>query len=219
MITKAYSSYFKELAQNNHKEWFHANKSRYENDVKRPFLHLLGEILPQLTNWDQTILFDPKKAIFRINRDIRFSKDKSPYNIIMKAGFSPGGRKSELPGYYLGIDAEHVHVGGGLFTVRPPHLAKVRELIASNPTHLHKIVEKRVFKDAFGRLKGEKAKRLDKRFLPIAEKTELIYHKQFYAFAEFPLANFYRSNGLLGEIIGHFKVVRPLNAYLNKAFQ
>ncbi|WP_343486930.1 DUF2461 domain-containing protein [Allomuricauda sp. d1] len=219
MISKAFTDFFKELAKNNHKEWFHANKKRYENDVKAPFLSLLNEILLKLTAWDDRILPDPKKALFRINRDIRFSKDKSPYNTIMKAGFSPGGKKSELPGYYLGIDAEHVHVGGGLFMVRPPELKKVRQHIAKNPDALTKLVHNNAFKNAFGQLKGERSKRLDKEFLEAAEQTDLIYHKQFYGFAEFPLSNFYESDRLVDEIMAHFETIKPLNAYLGKALE
>lgn len=217
MINKRFSSFFKGLDQNNNKSWFHTHKKGYEADVKTPFLQLSEKILFHLVAWDHRILSDPKKALFRINRDIRFSKDKSPYNTIMKAGFSPGGKKSELPGYYLGIDAEHVHVGGGLFMVQPSELKKVRNHIAANTSALLEIVEAPGFKNTFGRLRGEKAKRLDKAFLPIAEKTDLIYHKQFYAFAEFPVAPFYGSDALVDEVLEHFSAIKPLNSYLNEA--
>ena len=182
MINKSYSTFFKELAQNNHKEWFHANKTRYENTVKGPFLNLLETILPRLVSWDQNIFEDAKKALFRINRDIRFSKDKSPYHTIMKAGFSPGGKKSELPGYYLGIDAEHVHVGGGLFMVRPPQLLKVRQLIANDPEILKKLTSSPAFKKTFGQLKGEKAKRLEKKVAATVSnnKSSMTLHKTLF---------------------------------------
>mgnify|MGYP001804188096 FL=1 len=133
MIPKAYSTFFKELKQNNHKEWFHANRIRYENDVKIPFLNLLNAVIPKLMEWERKIDGDVKKALFRIHRDIRFAKDKSPYHTIMKAGFSPNGKKSKLPGYYLGIDAESVHVGGDLFGVGTSELRKLRYAIAENP--------------------------------------------------------------------------------------
>lgn len=217
MITKAYSSFFKDLAKNNHKEWFHANKSRYENDVKGPFLKVLDEVLPELEAWDNRIIGDSKKALFRINRDIRFSKDKSPYNTIMKAGFSPGGKKSELPGYYLGIDATHIHVGGGLFMVGTLELKKLREHIAQNPKELLKIVQNSSFKGAFGKIRGEKSKRLDKGLMAASGETDLIFNKQFYAMAEFPLEPFLNSEALIAEILVHFRAVRPLNAYLNEA--
>ena len=214
MITKAYTLFFKELAQNNHKDWFHTNKKRYEEDVKMPFLELLEELLPTLMSWENKIFPDPKKALFRINRDIRFSKDKSPYNTIMKAGFSAGGKKSELPGYYLGIDAESVHVGGGLFMIKPPELKKVRASIAKDLGGFLSIVESNGFVSNFGRLRGEKAKRLDKELQAASEQCDLIFNKQFYAMAEFPLEPFYNSGALAQEIQEHFKVVQPLNAYL-----
>nr|WP_299343282.1 DUF2461 domain-containing protein [Allomuricauda sp.] len=217
MITKAYSSFFKDLAKNNYKEWFHENKARYENDVKTPFLRVLDMVLAELEVWDSRLLVDPKKALFRINRDIRFSKDKSPYNTIMKAGFSPGGKKSELPGYYLGIDATHIHVGGGLFMVGTPELKNVRRHIAQNPKELLKIVEDSSFQQAFGKVKGEKSKRLDKDLMSAAEETDLIFNKQFYAMAEFPLEPFLNSETLIEEILDHFRAVKPLNAYLNEA--
>ena len=218
MFTEKYSSFFKELFKNNNKEWFHAHKNCYENDVKAPFIDLVEKLLPTLAEWDDRILHDSKKALFRINRDIRFSKDKSPYNTLMKAGFSPGGKKSELPGYYLGIDANKIHVGGGLFMVRPSELKKVRAHIASNVTTFLNIVDDQSFKDAFGKLKGEKAKRLDKDLVQVAEKTDYIYNKQFYAFADFPLSNFYDSNRLVDTVVHHFGMIRPLNTFLNQAF-
>ena len=219
MITEDYSSFFKELAENNEKTWFHANKKRYETHVKMPFLAILEQLLDRLIQWDDRILPDPKKALFRINRDIRFAKDKSPYNTMMKAGFSPGGRKSEFPGYYLGIDAEQVHVGGGLFMASPEVLKKVRIHIANNMEGLVKLAEDKNFTSTFGTLQGEKSKRLDKTLLSAAEKSELIYHKQFYVFTQFPIAAFYGSTQLFDEITKHFTLVRPLNQYLDCVFQ
>ncbi|MEO0571821.1 MAG: DUF2461 domain-containing protein [Bacteroidota bacterium] len=219
MITKDYSAFFKELAKNNEKAWFHANKKRYETHVKMPFLALLEQLLDTLIQWDCRMVPDPKKAVFRINRDIRFSKDKSPYNTIMKAGFSPGGRKSELPGYYLGIDADQVHVGGGLFMASPEVLKKVRFSIAENIKGLENLVEDKNFKTTFGPLQGEKSKRLDKSLLAAAEKSDLIYHKQFYVFTKFPLSDFYGSTKLFDEVRKHFELVRPLNHYFDHVFQ
>nr|WP_293303633.1 DUF2461 domain-containing protein [Allomuricauda sp.] len=218
MITKEYTLFFEELAQNNHKEWFHANKKRYEEKVKLPFLSLMDGLLQELTSWDGRIPSDAKNAMFRINKDVRFSKDKTPYHTLLKAGFSPHGKKSLLPGYYLGIDATTIYVGGGLFTLRSPELHLVRDHISKNVSGLLDVVNDLTFVQNFGRIKGEKNKRLDKGLLPAAEKTALIYNKQFYAMAEFPLEPFYNSEDLLDEIMFHFKTIRPLNTFLNQAF-
>ncbi|MFS4455290.1 DUF2461 domain-containing protein [Maribacter sp. 2304DJ31-5] len=218
-MTPAYSTFFKELAKNNNKAWFHTHKKRYESEVKAPFVELLEQLLSVLISWDDRILPDPKKALFRINRDLRFSKDKSPYNTLMKAGFSPNGKKSIYPGYYLGIDTENIHVGGGLFMIRPPELRKVRAYIAENPQELLGITTNIDFTSNFGKLKGEKAKRLDKDLIAVAAKTDCIFNKQFYAMAEFPLEPFYNSSKLYNEILDHFKAVKPLNTYLNSVFE
>lgn len=219
MIRETYSSFFRELQKNNTKEWFHTNKKHYEQEVRQPFVALLETIIPVLREWENAILPDPKKALFRINRDLRFSKDKTPYNLMMKAGLSPGGKKSVDPGYYLGIDAEHIHVGGGLFMIRPPELKRIRQHITANTDELIQITKAPKFIENFGVLKGEKAKRLDKDFQEVLQRTELIQHKQFYAFVEFPLAPFYNSSTLTEEILMHFEAIRPLNDYLSKALQ
>ncbi|AUP80307.1 DUF2461 domain-containing protein [Flavivirga eckloniae] len=219
MITKGYSDFFKELKAHNNKEWFHANKKRYENDVKQPFLELLSELISTLYEWDNRILTDEKKALFRINRDVRFSKDKTPYNTLLKAGFSPNGKKSMLPGYYLGIGADTVHVGGGLFNVKPPELKAVRNHIAYNVDDFLVITNAKVFNDCLGEIKGDVAKRIDKAHEAVASKTQLIYNKQFYAMANLPLEDYYDSPTKLKDaILKHFKAIKPLNEFLNEAF-
>ena len=186
--------------------------------VKAPFIDLLEDLLSVLTTWDDRILPDAQKAMFRINKDVRFSKDKAPYHTVLKAGFSPNGKKSVLHGYYLGIAADTIHVGGGLFMLRPPELSLVRNHIAQDPMILENILGTPSFAENFGKLRGEKAARLDKSLQPVAEKSKLIYHKQFYAMAEFPLEPFYGSDKLHDEILDHFKAIKPLNDYLNRAF-
>ena len=218
MISKAYSDFFKELEQNNHKEWFHANKKRYENDVKEPFLELLSVLIPSLRKWDTRILPDEKKALFRINRDVRFSKDKTPYNTLLKAGFSPYGKKSMLPGYYLGISADTIHVGGGLFNVKPPELKLIRKHIINNLDDFLSRINSKDFKNYLNEVKGEKAKRIDKDLEDVTQKTELIYNKQYYAMAQLPLEDYYNSSGLTEIILEHFKAIKPLNEFLNEAF-
>ena len=216
MISKAYSTFFEELDQNNYKEWFHTNKKRYETDIKEPFINLLAELIPTLRKWDDRIIPDEKKAIFRINRDVRFSKDKTPYHILLKAGFSPNGKKSMLPGYYLGIRADTIHVGGGLFKIKAPEIKLVREYIANNLDAFLSIVNAKNFKKQLTELKGEKAKRIDKKYDEVIKRSNLIYNKQFYAMTQLPLSKYYDSKELPKIIIEHFKAIKPLNDFLNE---
>ncbi|MEN0047665.1 MAG: DUF2461 domain-containing protein [Bacteroidota bacterium] len=218
MITTTYIQFFKELEQNNTKEWFHKHKKRYENEVKQPFLDLLTSILPAIKMLEPEILMNAKDALFRINRDIRFAKDKTPYNTMMKAGFSAGGRKSELPSYYLGISADMIHVGGGVFNVKGNTLKKIRRLISEETEAFCKIVESDTFKNHFGTLKGEQAKRLDKASQATLERTPYITNKQFYAMPTLPLASYLNTSDLQNVIVEYFKAIQPLNVFLKRAF-
>ena len=218
MITKAYCVFFQELENNNNKEWFYKNKKAYE-EAKQSFLNLLESLIPELLNLDPTISPVPKDALFRINRDIRFSKDKTPYHTLLKAGFSPGGKKSELPGFYLGISMDTIHVGGGLFNVKGPTLKKVRDLIAEETNDFIELVSSVAFISTFKELKGEQAKRIDKNFQTILSRTPYIANKQFYAMQELSLADYIDNDKLHNTIVSSFKKINPLNNFLKKAFE
>lgn len=217
MITKAYTSFFKELEDSNHKDWFHANKSRYENDVKMPFLTLLEAVISELHLFDPAISVDAKSALFRINRDVRFSKDKTPYNTLMKAGIAPGGKKSALPGYYLGIDAHKIHIGGGMFGVDKDQLRQIRLKIASNHQAFAEIISAQSFKSRLGALQGERAKRLEPDFKALLEDAPFIANKQFYAMGEISLEAYLNDEDLHLTLMEHFKAVFPLNQFLKSA--
>ena len=218
MITQNYITFFKELEKNNNKEWFHGHKTAYENDVKKPFLKLLEKLIPELEKLEPQISLNPKDALFRINKDIRFSNDKTPYHTLLKAGFSPGGKKSKLPGFYLGISAEKIHVGGGLFNLKGTDLKNVRTLITENTDEFIQLVNSKSFISTFQELKGEKAKRLDKNFQSILSKTPYIANKQFYAMREFPLIDYLYFDKMFSTVIDSFKTINPLNQLLKKAF-
>lgn len=217
MISKDYISFFKELEKNNHKEWFDANRKRYESNVRKPFLEIVDGLIPHLKQFEPKISSNPKDALFRINRDIRFSKDKTPYNTIMKAGFSAGGKRSELPGFYLGIDAHRIHIGGGLFNVKPPELKKIRNHIAMNTDEFIAIVENSKFKKMLGEVKGEKAKRLDKEHQEVLSKTPLIANKQFFAMGNIEIEP-YLDKDLSKSLLPYFETVSQLNRFLSEAW-
>lgn len=218
MITEKYITFFKGLEKNNNKNWFHEHKAEYENDAKKPFLELLNLLIPEIEKMEPQISPNPKDALFRINRDIRFTADKTPYHTILKAGFSARGKKSLLPGFYLGIDAEKIHMGGGLFNLKADSLKAVRTLMVNNTDEFVNIVNSKSFVNMFGKLKGEQAKRLDNQFKPILEKTLYIANKQFYAMTEIPLKDHLNSEKLPAVILNCFKEINQLNNYLKKAF-
>lgn len=219
LITKQYTQFFKGLEANNSKDWFDLHRKEYEEFVRQPFLELLEALIPKVKDLEPAISLNAKDAVFRINRDIRFSNDKTPYNTLMKAGFSPEGKKSELPGFYLGIGSEYVHVGGGLFNLKAQQLEKVRVLIKNNTTEFIDLLDSASFKTTFGTLQGDKSKRLKKDFLEVAERTSHIHRKQFYAMQKLDLAPLLGKEKLANVILDHFKEISHLNNFLNKAFK
>ncbi len=218
MITQAYIDFFTELEANNNKEWFDEHRKQYEHNVRLPFIELVESVIHGLMEIEPSILPDAKKSLFRINRDIRFSNDKTPYNTMMKAGLSPGGKKSELPGFYLGIDADKVHIGGGLYQLDKIALKNVRTIIASDPDAFLSILNASTFKKYFKELKGEQNKRIEPEFQPVIEKTNLILNKQFYAMATIPTSEFINESNQADTLLGYYRAVQPLHSFLNKAF-
>jgi len=217
MISTAYTTFFKELAKNNNKEWFHANKKTYDKAVRGAFVAIVEALIPQLQLLEPDISPLAKDALFRINRDIRFSKDKTPYNTIMKASFAPGGKRSTAPGFYLGISAEHLHVGGGIFKLDSPSLKRVRQAIAEQTDEFLSIVAAETFIAHFGEVKGERAKRLDKQLQATLERTPLVANKQFFAMQQIPLNGYYNTTAILDVIMENLRAVHPMNQFIKQA--
>ena len=218
MITQAYIDFFTGLEKNNNKEWFDAHRSEYEAHVRKPFTELVEATIPGLMEIEPRILPEAKKSLFRINRDIRFSNDKTPYNLMMKSGLSPGGKKSELPGFYLGIGADFVHMGGGLYQLSSESLLKVRTLIASDTEAFLEILKLPDFTQKFGELLGERNKRIDPDFQAVVEKTPYILNKQFYAMAKVPTSEFINGSNQAEHLLEYYRAVQPLHSFLTNAF-
>ncbi|WP_215223292.1 DUF2461 domain-containing protein [Echinicola shivajiensis] len=150
--------FLEQLAANNNKEWMDANRDWYL-EVKEGFLETAGNILAGLSKMDARFsVLKPKECIFRQNRDIRFSANKDPYKNNMGAYFSPGGKKSPLPGYYLHIQPGECFLGGGIWMPASDVLKKIRQEIDYSGEELTKIIEEKSFKDTFGYIRGEKLK-------------------------------------------------------------
>ena len=103
--------FFKELAGNNHKDWFDLNRKRYEANIKKTFEVFITDLITQINKHDEKIEITYKEAIFRINRDVRFSKNKEPYKLNRSAIISPKGKKDKaFPGLYLEMGPEHYRI-------------------------------------------------------------------------------------------------------------
>lgn len=219
-FTKEYLQFFKGLKKNNNREWFHANKKQYESAVKKPFYDFVEKMIDQLSALDKTIVLTPKDCIFRINRDIRFSKDKTPYKTQMSAVIAPGGRKqlSGPPGLYIQFSVEDVRIYSGMYRLEKKDLQNIREAIASQPKEFAKLIKAKKFVNKFGEIHGEKNKRLPKEFQEAAEQQALLYNKSFYYFAQFK-ADLVLDPKLPKILVDHYKAAQPLNAFFRAAME
>lgn len=216
-FSAAYINFLKDLARNNTSEWFNDNRSRYEKDVKIPFGEFVEAIISKTQKIDSLVKIKASEAVFRINRDIRFSKDKSPYKSHMAAIISKYGRKAkDYPGMYLMLSPEKIMIGGGVYELEKPALEKIRKSIAANTAVFTKIISAPVFKKKFGEVRGEKNKVLPPAFKKIAEKQPLIANKSFYVMAELPVKHI-TSDKLAETVMEYYKTMKPLNDFIIKA--
>ena len=181
-LTEAYYEFFIELALNNQKSWFDVNRARYEADVKKPFLAFVTQLLDKVAAVDPRFAgIDAKSCIFRINKDIRFSKDKTPYKLHCSAAIQLGGRKEmSAGGMYLEFGPEHCGVYSGIYMPEREALQLIREQIAGNLRGFANVIGASDFVKYFGEVRGEKNKRLPSDLVAAAAEQPLIYNKQFY---------------------------------------
>lgn len=218
-FTEDFIDFFKELAVNNHKEWFHTHKKRYENSVKQPFEVFVGKMIEEIQKYDDHLEITAKDCILRINRDIRFSKDKSPYNTHYTAFISKGGRKDKsIPGIFLRFSPEKIGIMGGCFGPSKEQLQKIRRAILKNPALFKKHIHTKEFVQKFGELQGERMKRIPKELQKACDEEPLLTHKQFYFVGE-ESAALITSNSLVEKLMVYEKTMRPVNDFLYNAIQ
>lgn len=146
---KEYVTFLSSLKQNNNKEWFQTNKETYSKYVDVPFEDFVNQILKVIKKQDPTINIGPNEAIFRINRDIRFSKDKTPYKAFKSALISSKGRKSKQePGFYLEMGSDNIRMAAGCFKLTPSQI----KLVEENIHKVYDVSNNSIFKAYFGEL-------------------------------------------------------------------
>jgi uncharacterized protein (TIGR02453 family) len=187
-FTEDYLRFFTELEASNHKEWFDANRKRYEANVKKPFYAFTDHMIGLLAKEDPALEgITAKDCVFRINRDIRFSTDKTPYKTNQSAIITPMGRKNHTyPGVYFEAGANDFRVYGGVYFAEKDALMNIRTAIAANLDLFEKITSDKEFKSVYGEIQGEKNARLPKEFEEAAKKQPLLFNKQWYFFKKYP---------------------------------
>lgn len=218
-FTKEFIDFFKELAQNNHRDWFHANKKRYENHVKKPFYAFIQDVIDEMKKDDPEMNIQVKNTVFRINRDIRFSKDKSPYKNHMGAAVSRGGRKEmEYPGIYIHLEPGNFGLAGGCYKPEKENLSKMRHYIVNNAEEVKAALEDKKFKKVFGGLtEGEKNKILPKDLKEYGDEHPLIFNKQFFYWKSYEDEKEILREDLLEFVMDHYDAGKPWNEVVKKA--
>ncbi len=189
-FTPATVNFLRDLKSNNVKSWFDAHKSDYEKYVKEPSLALIATMNERFADLGVPYISTPKASMFRIYRDVRFSKNKDPYktNIGLFFPFSHknlDNRPVEAPGVYLHIDPDEIFIGGGLHMPMPEQLRSIRERIADEWKDLEAITKSPKFLSEFPKgLRGESLQRVPRGYAQDHPAADLLKLKQFGASAK-----------------------------------
>jgi uncharacterized protein (TIGR02453 family) len=206
----------KELARNNRRDWFEKNKSRYEDEVKDPSLRFISDFGPHLRKISPHFLAIPKTvggSLFRIYRDVRFSKDKSPYKTHVGIHFRHKAyRDAHAPGFYLHLEPAQCFVGMGIWHPDGPTLKKIRDAIVANPAAWKRASRGKKFSSRFD-LAGDSLKRPPRGYDPEHPLIDDLRRKDFIAVANLSQKQV-TSAGFLGEFVDLCKAGSPLVKYL-----
>ncbi len=217
MLHNATISFLESLATNNNKPWFDQHRDEYAV-AKEDFEILISEILSGLAESEPMFKEqNAKDCIFRIFRDVRFSKDKTPYKPNFGAFFSKGGRKFPGAGYYLHLEpGGKSFTGGGLWMPEAPLLKAVRQEVDYNFAEFGKIIEDKKFKKIFGKIEGEQLKKLPAGYTDDNPAAEYLKLKSFTVMHQLDDENLV-SKTFVKKTLEVFGTMKPFIDYLNRA--
>ena len=208
--------FFKELSQNNNRDWFQVNKSRYEESVLHPALELVTAMQKPLKKVSPHFLAISKKSggsLMRIYRDTRFSKDKSPYKLNLGVHFRhEAGKDVHAPGFYFHVDKDSVFVGAGIWHPDSKTLKQIRELIDDDQKRYKRVKNAKAFKSTFD-LHGDSLKRPPRGFEAEHPLIEDLKRKDHIGLAYLKHADIFKPD-LVELLIKHFKVAMPYVRFL-----
>lgn len=208
--------FLRELRKNNNRDWFLANKMRYESEVRDPFLLLIADLAPLLLSISPHLVADPRPSggsLFRIYRDIRFSKDKSPYKTVTAAHFPHrAGAKKDVnaPGFYLHLEPGQCFAGAGLWHPDSATLTKVHTAIVERPQAWEAVRRRRI------EIEGAALMRPPKGYDPKHRFIEDLKRKDFVS--SVPLSDRQVcSSSFLSDFVAACRRMSPLVEFLSRA--
>lgn len=217
MLHKSTIDFLKKLKKNNNRDWFNKNKQLYE-DAKYDFEVFVFELIQKTADFDESVSgLEPKDCVFRIYKDVRFSKDKTPYKTNIGASINKGGRKIPTAGYYIHIDPKECFLAGGLYMPLPDKLLAVRNSIYKNLKGFEKIISNKEFKKYFKEIWGEnKLKTAPRGFDKEHPSVEYLKLKSFIVWHNVN-ENRVLSKNYKDYAVRIFKAMKPFNDFLNNA--
>ena len=208
-------NYLHDLSQNNERDWFHANKIRYQESLST-FLTIVEQIIRTLELTDIRLQgLDPKNTVFRINRDVRFSRDKSPYKTHFGSYIAKGGRKSPDAGYYLHIEPDQFFIGGGAWHPEKEELKAVRQEIMYQPEKYNSLINSVVKKD-FTIMEEDKLKNGPKDFDKDSPHIDLIKYKSYILSRKLSEKEI-KSSDIAAIVANYFEQLYPYTSFMNTA--
>lgn len=208
--------FLKELEANNSREWFDRNKDRYDVTRKK-FLAVTETLIHEIRQFDEEIpALNPKDCVFRIFRDVRFSKDKLPFKSNYGCFMARGGKKSGFAGYYLHVQPGECFLSGGIYMPLPEHLQAIRQEIYYHPLKYIELIENKEFKAIYTLDYFDKLKTAPKGYPKDWEHIELIKNRSYAVGHRLEEEELFSSD-FLEKAIELFKIIQPFNTYLNKA--
>ncbi len=204
------------LARNNDREWFEARRDVFEREIKERMLSVIGEINDVLAGFAPEHVRDPRKAMFRIYRDTRFSADKRPYKQHVGAWWVRSGlEKTSGAGFYFHIGAKEVVVAAGAYMATPEQLLAIRRHIEANYQQARKLLDDRKLRALMQEWEGEPMKRVPKGFPQDSPAAELLKCRRWGLSATLPAA-LATEPKLVKEVARRFQAAAPLVSFLNQ---
>jgi uncharacterized protein (TIGR02453 family) len=208
--------FLRALKRNNRRDWFLTHRDEYEAQVRAPMLAMIARLAVDLRRFAPELLADPRRSMYRIYRDVRFSPNKAPYKTHVAASFPCRNLpKHEGAGLYFHVSPDEVWIGGGMYAPGTPQLLAVREHIAANARQFASIVESPAFRRTLGSVEGERLQRMPLGFPSDHPAARYLKHKQFLAGRELPPEAAIRP-GFYRTVVTTFERVAPLIRFLNE---
>jgi len=219
-FSKHMQTFFRGLRKHNDRDWFEAHREIYEQQVKGPMEELTVEVMAALTRFAPAYAGQPRKAIYRIHRDTRFSNDKTPYKThtgaLLRRADLP---KNESASFYFAVSDCRVEIAGGCYMPGPDELRLIRAHIVENGPRFLKLIRNRALVAALGELQGERLSRPPKGYcadMPgVAPVLDYIKAKKWYHYAELD-AEIALTGDVVEAIVARFRKVLPVVEFLNE---